>query len=227
MMYKEINTRRLNLPKKKIIKLPTEKEIELIKVQDKKSDCDNVKDSVQFEESGWECFSGRETRAIWWESRVILLLFSLIPSCILSLFLFDTLEAQMINYRADIVLVIVFLIMWLGSLFYSIPHDVRRLHDRNMSGWLILANWLVGWLPIVGWIFSIFVFINLGFLDGTVGDNCYGKDPKDRKILSNENTHLKSESVEIRLQKVKELFYKEIITKEEYDAQRQRILADL
>ena len=110
---------------------------------------------------------------------------------------------------------------------YFIPHDVRRLHDRNMSGWLILAGWLLGWLPIVGWAYSVFMFINLGCLDGTVGDNCYGKDPKGRKNLSNEIGFSKSESVEIRLQKLKELVDKEVITKEEYDTQRKRILADL
>ena len=110
---------------------------------------------------------------------------------------------------------------------YFIPHDVRRLHDRNMSGWLVLVGWLLGWIPIVGWAYSVFMFINLGCLDGPVGDNCYGKDPKGRKSLSNEIGFSKSESVEIRLQKLKELVDKEIISKEEYDTQRKRILADL
>ena len=96
-----------------------------------------------------------------------------------------------------------------------------------MSGWLILAGWLLGWLPIVGWAYSVFMFINLGCLDGTVGDNCYGKDPKGRKNLSNGIGFSKSESFEIRLQKLKELVDKEVITKEEYDTQRKRIVADL
>lgn len=190
---------------------------------------DNVRGGIPFEESGWKCFSGRETRSAWWESRLILLFFSFFSCCLLLFFLSRLSEAQgtETEYGVCISLVTLFFLATLCIQLYFIPHDVRRLHDRNMSGWLVLAGWLLGWTPIVGWAYSVFMFINLGCLDGTVGDNCYGKDPKGRKNLSNEIGFSKSESVEIRLQKLKELVDKEIISKEEYDTQRKRILADL
>lgn len=190
---------------------------------------DNARGGIPFEESGWKCFSGRETRSAWWESRLIMLLFSFFPGGLLLLFLLCLSEAQgtETEYGVWIFLVTLFFLVVLCIQLYFIRHDVRRLHDRNMSGWLILAGWLLGWLPIVGWAYSVFMFINLGCLDGTVGDNCYGKDPKGRKNLSNGIDFSKSESFEIRLQKLKELVDKEVITKEEYDTQRKRILADL
>ena len=156
-------------------------------------------------------------------------LFSFLPGGLLFGLLLVLSEAQgnETDYGVCILLVTLFSIVMLCIQLYFIPHDVRRLHDRNMSGWLILVGCLVGLLPIVGWAYSVFMFINLGCLDGTVGDNCYGKDPKGRKSLSNEIGFSKNESVKIRLQKLKELVDKEIISKEEYDTQRKRILADL
>ena len=35
---------------------------------------DNARSGIPFEESGWKCFSGRETRSAWWESRLIMLM---------------------------------------------------------------------------------------------------------------------------------------------------------
>lgn len=186
---------------------------------------DNARGGIPFKESGWKCFSGRYTRSDWWLSRIPILLVSPILSLLfLSSFSSDDFSHY---YEKILLLALSLLIQLIITIFFAIPYDVRRLHDRNMSGWLILVCWLLGWIPIVGWAYSVFMFINLGCLDGTVGDNCYGKDPKGRKNLSNEIGFSKSESVEIRLKKLKELVDKEVITKEEYDTQRKRILADL
>lgn len=183
---------------------------------------DNVRGGIPFEESGWKCFSGRETRSDWWLSRIPILLVSPFLSLLfLGSFSIDDFSVKILLLAFSLLLQLII------TIFFAIPDDVRRLHDRNMSGWLVLAGWILGLLPIVGWAYSVFMFINLGCLDGTVGDNCYGKDPKGRKNLSNEIGFSKSESVEIRLKKLKELVDKEIISKEEYDTQRKRILADL
>ena len=45
---------------------------------------------------------------------------------------------------------------------------IRRLHDRNMSGWWILLN-------IIPYIGGLIIFIICGFLKGTVGKNKYGE----------------------------------------------------
>ena len=54
-----------------------------------------------------------------------------------------------------------------------VPHlavAVRRLHDQDRSGWLLL----LGFIPFLGW----FALLVLMCLDGTHGPNGYGPDPK-------------------------------------------------
>lgn len=48
--------------------------------------------------------------------------------------------------------------------------SVKRAHDRDHSGWFLL----VSLIPFVG---GLWLFIELGFLKGTVGPNQYGPDP--------------------------------------------------
>lgn len=67
---------------------------------------------------------------------------------------------------------------WLAVFIPSIAVAVRRLHDRDMSGWWYLGFILLGMIPFVGWIASI-AFLVILFLPGTVGPNRFGPDPKD------------------------------------------------
>lgn len=62
-------------------------------------------------------------------------------------------------------------VAYLAILIPSIAVQVRRLHDRDMSGWFILLNFI----PYVGGLI-VFVFM---VLPGTVGENRFGPDPKD------------------------------------------------
>lgn len=55
---------------------------------------------------------------------------------------------------------------------------VRRLHDRNMSGWFLLLFIVLSAIPLVGILVSI-GWLVLMFLPGTPGPNKYGPDPKD------------------------------------------------
>ena len=60
----------------------------------------------------------------------------------------------------------------------GIAVTVRRLHDRDLSGWWYLGVVILGQIPFVG------PLINLGFLvvmclPGTSGPNRFGDDPKD------------------------------------------------
>lgn len=61
------------------------------------------------------------------------------------------------------------LIMVISSIFMW-PVNVRRLHDTNRSGWLLL----IGVVPILG---SIALFVIMGCMKGTDGPNKYGPDP--------------------------------------------------
>lgn len=68
---------------------------------------------------------------------------------------------------------------WLIVLIPSISVGVRRLHDRNMSGWWYLGFIVASIIPVVGFIASI-AFLVIMLLDGTPGTNRFGPDPKGR-----------------------------------------------
>lgn len=58
----------------------------------------------------------------------------------------------------------------LAILLPSIAVGVRRLHDRDMSGWFML----LALIPFVGGIILLVLFA----LEGTPGSNRFGPDPK-------------------------------------------------
>jgi len=67
----------------------------------------------------------------------------------------------------------------LAAFIPSIAVTVRRLHDRNMSGWWYLGFIVASLIPLVGIIAAI-AFLVIMFLDGTPGANRFGPDPKGR-----------------------------------------------
>lgn len=60
----------------------------------------------------------------------------------------------------------------------SLAVIVRRLHDRDMSGWWLLGFFVASLIPLIGFVASI-AFIVIMFLPGTAGENRFGPDPKD------------------------------------------------
>lgn len=58
----------------------------------------------------------------------------------------------------------------LASFIPSLAVQVRRFHDQNLTGWLVL----LGFIPYVGGLI-ILVFM---CIEGTRGPNTYGADPK-------------------------------------------------
>jgi uncharacterized membrane protein YhaH (DUF805 family) len=64
----------------------------------------------------------------------------------------------------------VFWIIWLALLIPGLAVTVRRFHDQDRTGWMVL----LGLIPFVGGIILI-VFM---CLEGTRGSNRYGMDPK-------------------------------------------------
>jgi uncharacterized membrane protein YhaH (DUF805 family) len=73
---------------------------------------------------------------------------------------------------------ILFVLWWLATIIPSIAVTVRRLHDRDMSGWWYLGMVVLSMLPIVGILVSL-AFLVITFLPGTHGPNRFGEDPKD------------------------------------------------
>lgn len=66
---------------------------------------------------------------------------------------------------------ILIMVVGLALLIPSLAVTVRRLHDQDKSGWMIL----LGLIPLVGGLI-IFIFM---LLDGTRGPNRFGPDPKE------------------------------------------------
>lgn len=62
------------------------------------------------------------------------------------------------------------LIANLAVLLPSFAVGVRRLHDTNRSGWMLL----IGLVPVVGVIVLLVFFVSAG----TPGPNRFGPDPK-------------------------------------------------
>jgi uncharacterized membrane protein YhaH (DUF805 family) len=89
---------------------------------------------------------------------------------------------------------ILFVLLLIVSIVSGIAVGIKRLHDRDKSGWWLLVFYLapaildgIGRgidLLGVGFVFSIasfaitiWAFVELGCLRGTVGTNQYGPDP--------------------------------------------------
>lgn len=66
----------------------------------------------------------------------------------------------------------------LGILIPTIAVNVRRLHDRDMSGWWYLGFIVLSNIPLIGLLVVVGYFV-LMFLPGTPGPNRFGEDPKD------------------------------------------------
>ena len=64
------------------------------------------------------------------------------------------------------------------TLWPMICLGIKRLHDRNRSGWFIL----LGYVPLV----NIWIAIELLFLRGSVGENKYGQEPVTRLEVDKE-----------------------------------------
>jgi uncharacterized membrane protein YhaH (DUF805 family) len=79
----------------------------------------------------------------------------------------------------------IFVLLQLAMIWPSAAVQVKRLHDREQSGWMVLIivfGRLLGWIPLLGVIPALGAFlfwlINLGILEGTPGPNRYGQSPK-------------------------------------------------
>lgn len=70
------------------------------------------------------------------------------------------------------------LIFFLVSFVPAIAVTIRRLHDRDMSGWWYLGFIIAGTIPYVGNVLNI-VFLVILCLNGTAGPNRFGSDPKN------------------------------------------------
>jgi uncharacterized membrane protein YhaH (DUF805 family) len=67
-------------------------------------------------------------------------------------------------------------LFYLAVLLPVLAVTVRRLHDRNLSGWWYLAFIVLSIIPFVGFLAGIALIVIL-ILEGTNGPNKFGADP--------------------------------------------------
>ena len=132
-------------------------------------------------------FDGRVSRAKFWIAALIFAAINVVLA-ILGYVMDQSVVFQALNSMLGIVILI-----------SSIAVGVKRLHDRNKSGWYLLLFYLVpSVLVVIGVLIGAFVedstiiatvlgllafaiavwaFIEMGCLRGTIGINQYGPDP--------------------------------------------------
>jgi uncharacterized membrane protein YhaH (DUF805 family) len=122
-------------------------------------------------------FSGRASRSEYWWFQLFIVLVYLV---IAALF-FATTDLEQLQQGSDfggatIVVFVIAGIFVLGMIIPLIALVVRRLHDRDMSGWWYLAALVAGFIPFVGFLASIALLV-ITILKGTDGPNRFGPDP--------------------------------------------------
>ncbi len=131
-------------------------------------------------------FRGRLNRAKYWLAVVIYIVVSMV------------LQVLALALGQGTIMQILGLIVGIAMIISGIAIGIKRLHDRNKSGWWLLVIYVVPgicvglgfWLAlvigssIVMWVLSlvavviwVWAFVELGCLRGTIGQNQYGPDP--------------------------------------------------
>ncbi len=128
--------------------------------------------SINIRQTSWWTFDGRATRKKYWITTLKIsgvmmgvIVLSVVLTAVLIKAGVDTGVVQVLPLLGGIIGVI--------SSFSLIPVSVRRLHDVDYSGLILL----LGFIPIIGLAVNLYLFAVMGFRRGTNGPNKYGPDP--------------------------------------------------
>ncbi|MBY5317058.1 DUF805 domain-containing protein [Rhizobium leguminosarum] len=119
-------------------------------------------------------FSGRASRSEYWWFVLfyVLALFALIiPSFILAFATSGGGAPSPVHYT-----VVIWMLFTLAIFLPLTSLQVRRFHDRNISGWWYLPLFIVSFIPY-GILVTAPVTIVISMLPGTEGPNKFGADP--------------------------------------------------
>jgi uncharacterized membrane protein YhaH (DUF805 family) len=105
-------------------------------------------------------FDGRAARSEFWWWVVFVALVQFTAAIVLTIFLIIFQNVGFLQWLS----VLIFMVIVLAFLLPSIAVSVRRLHDRDLSGWL----YLLSFVPFGGLVLFIFYV-----LPGTPGPNRY------------------------------------------------------
>ena len=121
-------------------------------------------------------FKGRASRSeYWWFYLFLIIIWSAMTGIFLAAGGMSSIETG--NFSGlSMVLAVVFGVVGVALYIPLLAVMVRRFHDRNLSGWWVLAGIVVGMIPILGYITGIIMLV-ITILKGTEGDNKFGPDP--------------------------------------------------
>jgi len=111
-------------------------------------------------------FSGRAMRSEYWYWFLFTILLAIVTVGIDYAIFGDTMATSAVSPVNSIASLATFL--------PSLAVGIRRLHDRDQTGWWIL----LGLIPVIGWIILIVWFC----MRGTVGPNRFGPDPLQGRL---------------------------------------------
>jgi uncharacterized membrane protein YhaH (DUF805 family) len=132
-------------------------------------------------------FGGRINRGKYWLTVLIYIVVWIIIGII----------AWILSLVSYILGAIVVVLALLATIYVGVAVGVKRLHDRDKTGWYLLLFYLapaildgvgraiggIGFiLSLAGFAITIWAFVELGCLRGTVGPNQYGPDPLEGRI---------------------------------------------
>jgi uncharacterized membrane protein YhaH (DUF805 family) len=136
-------------------------------------------------------FQGRLNRAKYWSAALIYLAVSIV-CFVIGPGISSAISS--IGVLNSYLLVAIFVIVGLLMIWSSIAVGIKRLHDRDQSGWWMLVFWGVNTivsllqkaaatpsskiiLDIGSLAVTVWVIVELGCLRGTQGPNRFGSDP--------------------------------------------------
>ena len=110
--------------------------------------------------------------------------------------------------------------------------DVARCHDLGWSGWVVLPFFVLAWIPVVNYLSEFVRVIMFGCMDGQPFTNKFGPDPKGRNLSGaqpqpsapSQPTQMQAPLGE-QLHELKKLLDEGILTQEEFDTQKAKVLA--
>jgi len=139
-------------------------------------------------------FTGRINRAKYWIAILIYLAICVIMVAIGFIYM----DSRIVEGTS--------LIVWILMFISSIGVTIKRLHDRNKSGWYVLlfliapiilmgAGVVIGTMSagagivatalwLIANVIYLWSFVELGCLRGTIGQNQYGPDPLAPEVLT-------------------------------------------
>lgn len=133
-------------------------------------------------------FDGRINRAKYWLVVLITIVAMFVGVAIVAALSLTLEQDSAFLVAAVIILALVVFFGWIG-----LAVAIKRLHDREKSGWWLLLFYVVPMalngvssvtdnpgglvLAFVGFAISIWGFVEMGCLKGTTGPNAYGPDP--------------------------------------------------